>query len=718
VLIFLIVFATGGYLLHMVDLRWHHEQHLLLDQVTNSQASAIERRLSHSLSATYILAQEVKRSGGQFQGFDKFAHEVIRTIGGVSNLQLAPEGIIKRIYPLKGNEKAIGHNLLIDDKRSKEANAAIKERHLTLAGPFELVQGGVAIIGRNPVFITEAERQKFWGFTSAVIFLEDLLSIAELDQLETKGYRYSISRVHPDNGNEEVFAGTSTHLGSSTSRVRVNIPNGYWTLTMSRDLNGHQINIIPGILGSFIIALIISAFAYRIFREPKRLKVLVEEKTKELEHLAFHDALTGLVNRQLLKEELEQEIRNIHRHGGHLAVMYLDLDDFKRINDSMGHEAGDRVLKSIAQRIKRVVSENDIVARLGGDEFAVLLLDLESHNDAMNIAEKITEEVAQPITLDQREALVSASVGITVFPEDSQNAEALMRNADLALYSSKKAGKNRYEFFNSKMQEDASRRLSIENELRQAIKNNEFFLVYQPVVSLESQQVLKLEALIRWNHPEKGLLAPDSFIDVAEQVGLIVPIGEWVLKEACQYIRNSNRGGSAKPIVAINISARQFSEKGFAKQVQKVLKDENIDPTQVEFEITETLVMDDIDHTVKVLNLLKEIGLRFSMDDFGTGYSSLAQLKQLPVSTLKIDRSFVCDLESGANDYQIVEAIVAMAHKLELDVVAEGIETEGQLNLIKQAGCDFGQGYFFGKPVTPDKLELGEALPSSSHKTL
>ena len=706
VVIFLTVFSTSSYLLYLVDSRWHQEQHLLLGQVTNSQASAIERRLSRSLSTTYILAQEVKRSNGQFKDFDKYAAEVIRTIGVVSNLQLAPDGIIRRIYPLSGNEKAIGHNLLKDDKRLKEAHAAIKERHLTLAGPFELIQGGVAIIGRNPVFIEGTEQEYFWGFTSAVIFLDDLLAVTELNQIKEKGYSYSLSRIHPDTGKEEVFAHSNNPLGDITSSVRVNIPNGFWTLTMSRARHAHQINLLPGMVGSLFISLIISLLAYRTLREPLRLQKLVVAKTKELEHLAFHDALTGLVNRQLFKEELEQEIRNIRRHGGHLAVMYLDLDDFKRINDSLGHGAGDQLLKVTAKRIKAVVKENDIVARLGGDEFAVLLLDLESPNEAMSVAGKITQVVAQPVNLSQREALVSTSIGISMSPEDSQNPEELMRNSDLALYSSKQAGKNRYEFFSARMQDDASRRLRIENELRLAIKNNEFFLVYQPIVSLATKRLVKLEALIRWNHPEKGVLAPASFIDVAEKTGLIVPIGKWVLESACQFISNTKKNGLLPPLVAVNISARQFSESGFSEQVQKSLCKAQVKPEMIELEITETLVMEDVEYTVKVLNILKQIGIRFSMDDFGTGYSSLAQLKQLPVNTLKIDRSFVSDIESGSNDFQIIEAIVAMAHKLGLDVVAEGIETEGQLKLLKQAGCNLGQGYLFSRPITPDQLVL------------
>lgn len=706
IFIFFVVFLVGIYWIYSSELQRENEQYLLLGQVVNSQASTIERRLSHSLSTTYILAQELRRANGEFVDFDKYAREVIRTISGVSNLQLAPKGIIAQIYPLKGNEKAIGHNLLVDDSRKKEAHMAIAKRKLTLAGPFDLIQGGVAVIGRNPVFIEGQDGEYFWGFTSALIFLNDLISITDLRQLESAGYSFEISRLHPDSGKEEVFARSISGLSFATYSTGVSVPNGTWKLTMSRVSSGVKIFLISGTIGSFFTALIISMLSLRIFREPHRLKSVVEEKTKELEYFAFHDPLTGLANRQRLRESLERQIQEMKAKDKYLTVMYVDLDDFKRVNDTMGHEAGDRLLQIVAKRIKGSVRNNDMVARLGGDEFAILLADLDGRDDAVTIASNVIQSIVLPVHLGPREAIVSATCGITVFPEDSENADELLRYADLALYASKRSGKNRYGFFEQDMQKEAHRWLYLEDELLNAIRNNELILVYQPVYSLGSGEVARLEALIRWNHPQRGLLLPESFIDIAEQTGLIIPLGQWILKEVCEFIREGSEYVQDVPVVSVNISARQVSEPSFAEYVIGMLDKFKVSPAAMELEITETIVMEDIDFSLKVLNRLRDAGLRLAMDDFGTGHSSLSQLKRLPIDTLKIDRSFIIDIETDSQDYQIIEVIVAMARKLGVAVVAEGIESKTQLELLKQAGCDMGQGIYFGEPEGRDNLKI------------
>ena len=645
------------------------------------------------------MAQEIRRNGGDFHDFDKYAGEVIQTLGGISNLQLAPKGIIERIYPLPGNEKAIGHNLFNDDARSEDAFLAVETRTQTLAGLYELIQGGTALIGRNPVFLKKDGKEFFWGFASVMIRLEHLLAGTELNQLSSRGYEFQLSQTHPDTGKIEIFARSEGALGAYPVFKSINVPNGHWVISISRHQT-LQFFTGFGIVVGFIAAMVFALLLNRVLREPERLRLQVEQKTEALEQMAFHDDLTGLVNRRFLSEQLNQEISNLKRNGGHIAVMYLDLDDFKRINDTMGHDIGDHLLQEVAKRLRRIVRENDIIARLGGDEFAVILLDLDTPDHARLIAEKIINNVSQPMYLGQREIVISTTIGITFAPDDSLDIVELFRNADLALFSSKRAGKSRFSFFNTQMQKSVANKLLWEEQLRKAIGKMEFYLVYQPIISLKNHQPEKLEALIRWRHPENGEQNPGDFISVAEETGLIIPIGYWVITNVCQFINDQLRQGRKTIPIAINISAQQLKDEDFGKRVEEIFQTAGTDPKLIELEITESLLMEDLDTALKLIGQMKRIGMRISIDDFGTGYSSLALLKKLPVNTLKIDRDFVKDLEVDINDRQIIEAITVMVHKLGIEVVAEGIETEGQLQFLRNIGCDYGQGFLFNKPLS------------------
>jgi diguanylate cyclase (GGDEF)-like protein len=644
-----------------------------------------------------MLAQEIKRSNGDIQDFNKYANDIIQTLGGISNLQLAPKGIIEHIYPLKGNEKAIGHNLLVDDKRRKEAHMAIETQTLTLAGPFELIQGGVAVIGRNPIFIQRQTTEEFWGFASALIFLDDLLAVTDLDQLAQNGYSFQIKRVHPDTSEVQVFVQSKQAPSSASATESITVPNGHWIIVISRPYNT-QNTIISANIISIILAGLFSLLLNRILREPERLRIQVAQKTQKLKALAFHDELTGLVNRRCLQEQLAQEIRHLQHQENHMAIIYLDLDDFKRINDTMGHEAGDHLLQKVSQRIRDSVRSNDIVARLGGDEFAVALLNLESPSDARLIIESIMLSVRQPLKLQKRTVVVSTTAGVTFAPNDSSDVNELFRNADLALFDSKRAGKDQYSFFNPEMQKVATDNLLLEEQLRAAVRRNEFSLVYQPIISLHNSQPHSFEALIRWQHPKKGEQAPASFIGIAETTGLIIPMGYWVIEEACQFILKQKNQNNILP-VAINISARQLNDERFADNVANILSRASVSPNLIELELTESMFMEDLALALELIDKMKAIGVRISIDDFGTGYSSLSQLKKFPIDTLKLDRSFVDDLSNSANDKKMVDAITNMVHKLGIKIIAEGIETEEQLHLLKQMGCDYGQGFLFSRPL-------------------
>lgn len=710
-LAFMIVLGLGSYWTHMTRALGQNQQRLLMTEIVAAQASAIERRLSRSLSSTNILAQEVIQQGGDFESFESYAQSVLDTIGGVSNLQLAPDGIIARIHPLAGNEKAIGHNLLLDDKRRSEAHAAIKLRTMTLAGPFELIQGGIAVIGRNPIFLQQDGEDRFWGFASALIFLDDLLQSTELGLLEAKGYRFQLSRINPQTQHPDIFADSASGIDDSAYRTEVRVPNAIWTLSMSHPNEGQYWLALFGYMTSALLAVLAAWILNFILRQPETLQAVVKQKTAELEELAFYDHLTGIANRRLLSEQLKHKVREAVRYQQTIALLYLDLDDFKRINDTVGHDAGDLLLKQVALRLCAVVRDSDLVARLGGDEFGILLLDSESVGDVSRIAQKLIKAVSEPISIYEHQFIVSTSIGITMIPTDGEAASDILKNADMAMYAAKNSGKRNYRFFDKSLHEQALERVRVEHDLDDALNNDQFVLHYQPLVDLHSDRVMGYEALVRWNHPAKGLLFPDRFIGSAEEAGKIIDIGYWVIRQACNTLyRRVSELGLAQHI-AVNLSPRQFADPNLLDNIRAIVDETQVDPSFLEIEITESTLMENIDTAIHTLEQLQQQGIKISIDDFGTGYSSLAALKRLPVDTLKIDRSFVIQLESDIDDRKIVSGLISMAHALDIKVIAEGIETAGQLQLLRNLGCDYGQGYLFSKPVPIDQLEQPVEIP-------
>jgi diguanylate cyclase (GGDEF)-like protein len=701
---FSVVSGAGFFWQYQSQMLTTNEQQFLLSEITNSEAITIERRLSRSLSATNILSIEIKQNSGNFTDFDTYAQAVIDSMGGISNLQLAPNGIISQIYPLVGNEKAIGHNILRDDSRRNEAMLAIAQRQLTLVGPFKLVQGGRAIIGRNPVFINVDGKETFWGFTSALIYFDKLLAVTKLKELESKGYQYTLSRIHPDTGKKEVFARSKDRLDEVFQSAKIALPNTTWTLTMSRAMPNSYDNLLAYSV-SLLLGLFAAWFITYLQRQPELLQQVVKQKTAELERLAFNDYLTGLANRRYLNRHLQQFLFEQKRYNRTAALFYLDLDDFKRVNDSMGHDYGDQLLIQIADRLSKSVRVGDVVSRLGGDEFAVLLLNTDSVNSISKVAEKLIEEIKQPVIFGDRSFVISASIGITLIPKDGNNSLDLLRNADMAMYSAKHAGKNSYSFFDQKLQQQAIEKHRIETELATAVQNNELVLHYQPLVELKSNKVVSLEALVRWQHPEEGLIYPDHFISIAEDSGQIVEIGYWVIKEVCELISRRENEAVDQQSIAINLSPKQFKDPNLLENIRSIVNEANIDPHLLEIEITESSLMTNIAEATYVIEQLRAIGIKIAIDDFGTGYSSLAQLKHFPVNKLKIDRSFIATIESDRSDHKIVRAIIAMAHTLQITVVAEGIENKHQLSLLKHSKCDIGQGYLFSRPVKIEQLK-------------
>jgi diguanylate cyclase (GGDEF)-like protein/PAS domain S-box-containing protein len=411
-----------------------------------------------------------------------------------------------------------------------------------------------------------------------------------------------------------------------------------------------------------------------------------------MSYLAQHDSLTDLPNRILLNDRLTQAITLAYRHQHKLALLFLDVDRFKHINDSLGHAVGDRLLKVVAQRLFECVRTSDTVSRQGGDEFVILLNEIKHAKDAAVIAEKILLSLSSPYAIDHHELHLTASVGIVTYPDDGMNAETLMKNADFAMYQAKDAGRNNYQCFKTEMNVRAIERQSLENALRHALDRHEFELYYQPKINLASGVITGLEALIRWRHPMRGLVSPAQFIPVAEECGFIVPIGRWVLREACEQVRRWQRDGLPALRIAVNISPVELRAADFVASVREILAETDLDPNCLEFELTETSLMQDSRTTVEVLRELKEIGVLLALDDFGTGYSSLSYVKRFPIDTLKIDQSFVRDLATDADDASIVSAVISMGKSLHMQVVAEGVETLDQLEFLRGHNCPSAHG--------------------------
>lgn len=433
---------------------------------------------------------------------------------------------------------------------------------------------------------------------------------------------------------------------------------------------------------------------------------ITDRKTAEarIERLAYHDGLTGLPNRTLFMDRLAQGLRQAERHGRELVLLYLDLDRFKTINDTLGHMVGDELLRQAGRRLEALLRGEDTVARLGGDEFVILLPGLGTAQDAAHVASKAAAVLAAPFSIGAHLLHVTASIGISVYPRDGADTAQLLKHADVALYQAKERGRNSYVFFGHEMTRAADQRLELENRLRRALERDELCLYYQPQARLADLSITGVEALLRWQHPERGLLTPGEFIDIAEDTGLIVPIGEWVLRTACAQAREWQRSGLPPFRLGVNLSPRQFGHEDLCGMVKAILRETGLNATWLELELTESGVAHDPERAVAMLAQLRALGVQLALDDFGTGYSSLAYLKRFPLHRLKVDRSFVRDIPGDADDVAIVEAILAMARRLKLAVVAEGVESEAQRAFLRAHGCQEMQGYALSPPLAPGEV--------------
>ncbi|HTN42405.1 MAG TPA: EAL domain-containing protein [Nitrospiria bacterium] len=420
-------------------------------------------------------------------------------------------------------------------------------------------------------------------------------------------------------------------------------------------------------------------------------------------YLAYHDGLTDLPNRRLFEDRLGQELSRLRWRKRVMAVLFLDIDRFKQFNDHLGHHVGDALLVAFSERLKLCLRPGDTVARLGGDEFAILLTDLAREGDVSLIIQKILDSLIKPINVEGSDLSVTTSIGVSLSPKDGEDTSTLLKTADMAMYRAKEEGGNSFQYYDPVFQKQRSEWLSLESALRLALERQEFLLHYQPQVDLDSGRVVGVEALVRWRHPEKGLISPGKFIPLAEETGLIIPIGEWVLRTACAQAVVWRSGGFKDLRISVNLSPRQFRQKNLIETVGRVLKETGIEPRCVELELTES-IMQNAETSVKALRRLKAMGLEISIDDFGMGYSSLSYLKRFPINTLKIDQAFIHHLTDDPDDPLIVTAIITLAHNLRLKAIAEGVETADQLKLLRLLRCDLIQGYYFSQPLPADEM--------------
>lgn len=439
--------------------------------------------------------------------------------------------------------------------------------------------------------------------------------------------------------------------------------------------------------------------------ERKLAENALREQQSRLNYMAFHDSLTSLPNRSLFYDRIYHGLARARRAESKVALMLLDIDRFKNINDSLGHDAGDILLKAIAMRLNEGVRDMDTVARLGGDEFVVVLEGIHDMDDVVFVANKLLATLSRPLEISGHSISTTVSIGVSIFPEDGSDTDELLKNADIAMYKAKEAGKNNCQFYTKGMNATAVNYLLLENDLRRAVEQQQLVLYYQPQVDLRTGEMMGVEALVRWQHPDRGLVSPAHFIPLAEETGLIVPIGEWVLREACRQQKTWLDANKFVGKIAVNLSPRQFHQKNFPGKVEAILNETGLEAKYLELEITESCAMEHAGETINQLNQLKQMGMFLAIDDFGTGYSSLAYLQRFPIQKLKIDRSFINDIHDDDNDAAIAKSIIGLAHNMQMRVVAEGVENEQQADWLRDKGCDQAQGFFYAKPMTAKQLE-------------
>jgi diguanylate cyclase (GGDEF)-like protein/PAS domain S-box-containing protein len=556
---------------------------------------------------------------------------------------------------------------------------------------------------------SEEKFSSLFQHSNDAIFLHDLDgTILDTNQKVLDQFQYTKSEIlslkiadlHPDEA-----------LPISKRAFKKVTENGFFNFEI--DFKKKNGEIFPAEVSSSLFKIGVQEVIQGIVRDITDRKRAVEQ----ISFMAYHDHLTQLPNRHLLKDRLQQAISSAKQYDRIVGILFLDLDNFKRINDTLGHDHGDKLLLNVADRLQGYIRNSDsiarlevergdtTIARLGGDEFTILLTEIKHIKDAAKVAQRILDLFSEPFAIESHEVFITTSIGISVYPDDGETVDTLLKHADTAMYHAKEQGRNNYQFYRESMNITTIERLDLESKLRKALDRKEFVLHYQPQLDTKTKKIIAVEALIRWMHPDKGMMSPMTFIPVAEETGLIIPMGEWILRTACNQNIAWQQAGLPSIRVTVNISSVQFSQKNFVEMVDKILKESGLNPQYLELELTESILMQATDTAVTTLKELKSLGIRLSIDDFGTGYCSLNYLKSFPIDTLKIDRSFVRDLSTSQEDKAIIHAMIALGHTLNLDVIAEGVETMQQFEYLSEKGSDAVQGFLFSKPLPNDSFK-------------
>ncbi|SFA87424.1 MULTISPECIES: EAL domain-containing protein [unclassified Bacillus (in: firmicutes)] len=649
----------------------------------------------------------------------------------VQSIVIAPKGVYEYVYPFKGNEKLINHNIL-QDKRPiiiDELKRANKTKEIIISQPYELLQGKTGIVARKAIF----QDGSLWGYVNIGLSLSHILSQAGISaENSSLNVTIRLPGQEPFWGNKELF------YKDNKIMQEIRLLDGVWEIAASpipskMDELNKQL-MAYRMIGYFISLLVVTIFII-LFTERERLNKLVVSRTKDLNkahhqlsevieemkasenelvernqqlakhavaledsekkltHLAFYDQLTGIANRMYFTKVLDECLNEDDRDG---AIIYFDLDNFKMVNDTYGHETGDILLKSVSTRISDANLPVTIFARLGGDEFGIVVNDTDK-TGAKNIAKDILRLFHSPFQLPEKLHYMNTSIGISLFDGQNRDFKTLLKHADITMYNAKRSGGNKIRVFHPDMNKDANMKIELSNDLRQAIKNDELILHYQPQVDSRSGNIIGVEALVRWNHPTKGLLSPAGFIDVAEETGLIIELGEWVLRKACTDIGAMIDSGLPLIPLAINLSAKQFQDEGLVEKMKQILFETKFPPHLLEFEITESTAMKD--EQLVILDEIKQLGINISIDDFGTHYSSLSYLKRFPINKVKIDRSFIRGIKEDDRNLAILRAIINVARDLGIDTIAEGVETTEEVQILSDYDCYHLQGFLYYKPL-------------------
>lgn len=837
--ILLIVFGLSFILLSFIvfniNILENKEERAKIAQIATSYSYNLKSNLDRSLSSTYTIAALLSQGDGVVRDFESVVEDILPFHHGVRELALAPNGIIQRIAPLGGNEKALGLNLFEAKTQNKESFLARDTGKLTLAGPLTLVQGGEALVGRLPIFLDKNNKDSFWGFILVVVRISEMFDTLTIEQLKNEGLSYEVWKIDPNTQQKQFILKSSEVPLSNPVDYSFEVPNNTWTISIAPTkgwgnptvfLLREMIAVLFALILSYVAKLLVElkiakgSLEIQVIQKTdekimlqKRLETLLDaipdpiwlkdkegiylfcnkaferlynakeedivgksdydfvdsslanffraydmiamhaqmpmsneeeltfkedgyrglfetiktpvrdisgdiigilgiarditkrkENEDKIEKLEYSDALTGLPNKMLLNLRINHDMSIANRKKEQLAILFLDFDHFKNINDSLGHAVGDQLLIEVSKRLKNLIREEDTLSRQGGDEFVLVLPNVTAEG-AAHVAKKLLQAIEQAIKVNENELVITASIGIAMFPEDGTDMETLFKCADAAMYLAKENGRNRYRFYTTEIQQHSARILSLENALRYAHMRGELSLHYQPQISLSDGKIIGAEALLRWTHPELGVISPSEFIPVAEESGQILLIGEWVLRNAAMRMKQWIDMGFPPMIVAVNLSAVQFHHEHLSSLVTTILDEVQLPPCYLELELTESVAAQNPLKAVQIMNTLNAQGIRLSIDDFGTGYSSLSYLKRFKVYKLKIDQSFIRDIGVDTEDRAIVTTIITLGKSLGLKTIAEGVETKEQLDFLKENSCDEVQGYYFSKPLNVEDFE-------------